>query len=438
MSDRVAIMNERRDRAVRHARGRLRAPDLGLRRRLHRHQQPDERHLVASGCVAVSADRLGPGPGAPRARPTATRSASRSGPRRSGSATSPRRCSGCPARSSSTSYHGATTQYLVSIAPDLTLTVLEQNLPRMRAEDRWNPGDRVEIGWLPEHTVVLTMSRARTSSSSAPAWPGCPPRATSRPAERTVTVLEARDRVGGRVEQVELARRPPRPARRRGGGQRPHQLPRPGRGARADPDRVVRRGAGRDHPPGARVGRRRRLAVVVHRRRHRRRTTRSRPRSRRSSPRIDPEDPFGLPRPAPARPAQRRRLAARGRRHARPCCGHGAGAPEPRPTARSSGRACSPTPARCVGGRHQRQLRRRAVGEPAGRRGVRHRGADDGGGARATYACPRRSRSIAVGTQGSVVTTARRRGAARRRGGARRAVRPRAGPRHHGRQRRPG
>ncbi|HWM74864.1 MAG TPA: TOBE domain-containing protein, partial [Nocardioides sp.] len=55
-----------------------------------------------------------------------------------------------------TSYHGATTRYVVSITPDLTLTVLEQNLPRMRAEDRWNPGDRIEMGWLPEHTVVLT------------------------------------------------------------------------------------------------------------------------------------------------------------------------------------------------------------------------------------------------------------------------------------------
>ena len=54
-----------------------------------------------------------------------------------------------------TSYHGATTQYVVSIAPEVTLTVLEQNLPRMRAEDRWNAGDRVEVGWLPEHTVVL-------------------------------------------------------------------------------------------------------------------------------------------------------------------------------------------------------------------------------------------------------------------------------------------
>jgi spermidine/putrescine transport system ATP-binding protein len=55
-----------------------------------------------------------------------------------------------------TTYHGATTQYLVSIGPDLELTVLEQNLPRMRVEDRWSPGDKVQLGWLPQHTVVLT------------------------------------------------------------------------------------------------------------------------------------------------------------------------------------------------------------------------------------------------------------------------------------------
>lgn len=53
------------------------------------------------------------------------------------------------------SYHGATTQYVVAITPELELTVLEQNLPRMTAADRWSPGDRVEMGWLPEHTVVL-------------------------------------------------------------------------------------------------------------------------------------------------------------------------------------------------------------------------------------------------------------------------------------------
>jgi spermidine/putrescine transport system ATP-binding protein len=54
-----------------------------------------------------------------------------------------------------TVYHWATTQHLVAIAPELTVSVLEQNLPRMRTEDRWTPGDRVEMGWLPEHTVVL-------------------------------------------------------------------------------------------------------------------------------------------------------------------------------------------------------------------------------------------------------------------------------------------
>ena len=53
------------------------------------------------------------------------------------------------------SYHGATTQYLVDVAPEVTLTVVEQNLPRMAAGDRWSPGSRVTIGWLPEHTVLL-------------------------------------------------------------------------------------------------------------------------------------------------------------------------------------------------------------------------------------------------------------------------------------------
>jgi spermidine/putrescine transport system ATP-binding protein len=35
------------------------------------------------------------------------------------------------------------------------LTVVEQNLPRMRTGDRWSPGSRVTVGWLPEHTVLL-------------------------------------------------------------------------------------------------------------------------------------------------------------------------------------------------------------------------------------------------------------------------------------------
>ena len=60
-----------------------------------------------------------------------------------------------PATVVSSSYHGATTQYLVQVAPGVTLTVLEQNLPRMSADGRWSPGSRVQLGWLPEHAVVL-------------------------------------------------------------------------------------------------------------------------------------------------------------------------------------------------------------------------------------------------------------------------------------------
>ena len=55
-----------------------------------------------------------------------------------------------------TIYHGATTQYLVDVAPGVRITVLEQNTSRQRNDDRWSDGDRVELGWQPEHTVVVT------------------------------------------------------------------------------------------------------------------------------------------------------------------------------------------------------------------------------------------------------------------------------------------
>ena len=54
-----------------------------------------------------------------------------------------------------TVYHGATTQYLVDVAPGVRLTVLEQNLARARNEDRWRDGDHVELGWQPDHAVVI-------------------------------------------------------------------------------------------------------------------------------------------------------------------------------------------------------------------------------------------------------------------------------------------
>jgi spermidine/putrescine transport system ATP-binding protein len=54
-----------------------------------------------------------------------------------------------------TVYGGPTTTYLVEIAPGVQLAVLEQNLQRARTEDRWADGERVRIGWLPEHSLVL-------------------------------------------------------------------------------------------------------------------------------------------------------------------------------------------------------------------------------------------------------------------------------------------
>jgi spermidine/putrescine transport system ATP-binding protein len=60
-----------------------------------------------------------------------------------------------PGRVAATVYHGATTQYLVDIAPQIQLTVVEQNLVRSRHDDRWHDGDSVEIGWKPEHVVVI-------------------------------------------------------------------------------------------------------------------------------------------------------------------------------------------------------------------------------------------------------------------------------------------
>ncbi|TFE52943.1 ABC transporter ATP-binding protein [Streptomyces sp. ICN441] len=54
-----------------------------------------------------------------------------------------------------TVYSGATTTYLIELAPGITLSVLEQNTARSRMEDRWAGGERVEVGWKPEHCLVL-------------------------------------------------------------------------------------------------------------------------------------------------------------------------------------------------------------------------------------------------------------------------------------------
>jgi spermidine/putrescine transport system ATP-binding protein len=52
-------------------------------------------------------------------------------------------------------YVGTTTQIIVELAPGIRLVALEQNTARARSDDRWEIGDRVKLGWHPEHALVL-------------------------------------------------------------------------------------------------------------------------------------------------------------------------------------------------------------------------------------------------------------------------------------------
>ena len=268
MSDRVAIMNEGVIEQCGTPEDVYEHPTSVLRRRVHRHQQPDARHLRPAAAVHVTAERL------PSRSPAHRLGDGEPGQRRdpAGEDLALRPHPGMtrvPGTIVATDYHGATTS-TSSIAPGITLTVLEQNPPADAAKTAGAPA---------------TASR----SAGCPSTPWCcgePPgrrrrrrRARRSPRARDleaggaqVTVLEARDRVGGRVEQVELARRPPRPARRRGRGQRPHRLPRPGRRSSgltltasyvAEPGEITRQ------VRPAKLDRRRRMAVLVHRRRPR-------------------------------------------------------------------------------------------------------------------------------------------------------------------------
>jgi spermidine/putrescine transport system ATP-binding protein len=52
-------------------------------------------------------------------------------------------------------YMGTATQLIVELGPDARLVALEQNTARARSDDRWELGDRVRVGWHPEHGQVL-------------------------------------------------------------------------------------------------------------------------------------------------------------------------------------------------------------------------------------------------------------------------------------------
>jgi spermidine/putrescine transport system ATP-binding protein len=52
-------------------------------------------------------------------------------------------------------YLGVMTQITVSLGDDNRLVALEQATYRARADDRWEPGNRIKLGWHPEHCLVL-------------------------------------------------------------------------------------------------------------------------------------------------------------------------------------------------------------------------------------------------------------------------------------------
>ena len=53
-----------------------------------------------------------------------------------------------------TVYAGATTTYVLEIAPGVEVSVLEQNLHSARTEERWADGERVRIGWHARHSLA--------------------------------------------------------------------------------------------------------------------------------------------------------------------------------------------------------------------------------------------------------------------------------------------
>jgi spermidine/putrescine transport system ATP-binding protein len=52
-------------------------------------------------------------------------------------------------------YVGTATQVIVELEGGARVVALEQNTRRARADDRWELGDEVTVGWHPEHSLVL-------------------------------------------------------------------------------------------------------------------------------------------------------------------------------------------------------------------------------------------------------------------------------------------
>ena len=153
MSDRIAVMNRGRVEQVGDARGRLRAPDHDLRRRLHRRLQPD----AGDGRPAPARCQLDSGPTVRRAdrRARDRRALPRRGPageaadRADRAGPAPRTaCRASRESSRARVYLGTSTQIVVDLGDDVRMTVLVPNASeaeRQRLPGRRRPG-RAELG----------------------------------------------------------------------------------------------------------------------------------------------------------------------------------------------------------------------------------------------------------------------------------------------------
>jgi spermidine/putrescine transport system ATP-binding protein len=70
------------------------------------------------------------------------------------------------------SYMGVSTQYIVEAQGGAELTVYEQNVERASRSQLWAPGEQVVLGWLPEHTFVVSddaTNQPRATDAAEPA-----------------------------------------------------------------------------------------------------------------------------------------------------------------------------------------------------------------------------------------------------------------------------
>jgi spermidine/putrescine transport system ATP-binding protein len=64
------------------------------------------------------------------------------------------------------SYLGVSTQYIVKLPNDRTVTVYEQNVQRATKAELWTSGENVQLSWLPEHSFVVTDTPAEAAAEA--------------------------------------------------------------------------------------------------------------------------------------------------------------------------------------------------------------------------------------------------------------------------------